>query len=254
MGGKETVLASVPYDRLALVYDAIPPGQAYQSVLQQALEVFSCHANIKSIVDLACGTGSATISLSAMGYQVTGLDLSPGMIDAARRKAQAAGEAPLFKVDDMRTFRLEESVDAVVCFGDAANHLLEEKDLRSWLFSVKTALRPGGLLVFDVNTLCGLKEWDGETYVLHNEDFAYICECVLLEDVMTVNATFFLPQPEPPHFYRHHETFWERAWPLAFWNQSLQEAGFEALHCWGWQTQDPGSERDRHVTITARRR
>lgn len=253
MGGEETRLKGVPYDRLALVYDAIPPGQAYQSVLQQALELFRDDEEIRTILDLACGTGSAAVALHAMGYQAIGMDRSPGMVQAARRKAEGAGEKLDFRVADMRDFSLEHPVDAVISTGDAVNHLLEKEDIKSCFSAVARGMRSGGWFVFDVNTLHGLKDWDSEVYTLHNQDFAYICECVLSEDLMTVNTTFFLPDPAPPHFYRHEESFMERAWPLTFLKACLQESGFEPLHCWGWQTQAPGGEGDRHVTLAARR-
>jgi ubiquinone/menaquinone biosynthesis C-methylase UbiE len=53
-----------------------------------------------SIVDLGCGTGSLSVLLAAAGHEVTGVDLSPEMIIAARHKALAAGLTIEFRVDD----------------------------------------------------------------------------------------------------------------------------------------------------------
>lgn len=249
-------MTAVPYDLLALVYDAIPPGQAYQSVLHQAQTLFQRHgARIERILDLACGTGSATVSLAASGYSVIGMDLSPEMVRAARRKAEVAGVDVQFAVGDMRDFDLPAPVDAILCLGDAVNHLLEMTDLTRAFRCMARALAPGGYLVFDVNTRRGLEEWDGEISAADAGDFAYIWECSLneLTGVTTVRASFFLPDPSPPHFRRYQEVFYERAWPLAVLDALMRQCGLEPLGVFGWQTMAAGTEADRHVTIAARR-
>jgi SAM-dependent methyltransferase/GNAT superfamily N-acetyltransferase len=43
------------------------------------------------VVDLGCGTGTLTVLLAADGYDVTGLDSSPAMLERARDKARDAG-------------------------------------------------------------------------------------------------------------------------------------------------------------------
>ena len=45
------------------------------------------------------------------------------------------------------------SFDLITCIDDALNHLLSEDDVRDALASMARNLAPGGLLVFDVNTL-----------------------------------------------------------------------------------------------------
>jgi len=244
------------YDLLALVYDAIPPGQAYQSVLHQAQALFARYApDARRVLDLACGTGSAAVALAAAGYQVTGLDLSPEMVRLATKKAAQAGLDVAFHVGDMRDFALAEPVDAVLCLGDAVNHLLDLDDLQRAFQCMARALSPGGLLVFDVNTRHGLEEWDGQTLAADAGEFAYIWECRLdsKTGITTVRASFFLPDPEPPRFRRFQDTFYERAWPLEVLYEVMKQSGLELLGTFGWQTMAAGTEADRHVTLGARR-
>src|SRR5687767_11187994 len=52
------------------------------------------------ILDLGCGTGSLSVLLAEMGHAVTGIDLSPRMIEQARQKARRHGEEIDLKVGD----------------------------------------------------------------------------------------------------------------------------------------------------------
>ena len=52
------------------------------------------------VVDLGCGTGSLSVLLAGAGYRVRGLDLSPRMLDRARRKADQAGLGVELRVGD----------------------------------------------------------------------------------------------------------------------------------------------------------
>jgi SAM-dependent methyltransferase len=62
----------------------------------------------------------------------------------------------------MRSFRLPEPVDLVVCEGDALNHVPHRRDLSKVLKAVARALRPGGRFFLDVNNLPGFQRfWKG---------------------------------------------------------------------------------------------
>jgi len=52
------------------------------------------------ILDIGCGTGSLSVLLSRLGHDVTGIDLSPVMIEHAQRKANKTGQQINFKVMD----------------------------------------------------------------------------------------------------------------------------------------------------------
>ncbi len=91
----------------------------------------------------------------APAYRVAGVDLSPRMLAAARRKVP---EARLV-LGDMTSVRLDERFDVVLCVYGSINHL---RRFRDWerVFAVSGArLDPGGLFVFDVNTERALAEF-----------------------------------------------------------------------------------------------
>jgi ubiquinone/menaquinone biosynthesis C-methylase UbiE len=96
------------------------------------------------IADLGCGTGSLSVLLATAGYTVTGLDIAPQMIKAARAKATAADASARFAVSDAAAPALPaERFDVVL-----ARHVLwAMPDVHAALERWIRLLRPGGVLV-----------------------------------------------------------------------------------------------------------
>lgn len=67
------------------------------------------------------------------------VDNSPGMCRQAREKARRAGVLLRVLRADMRTFRLPEPVDLMICEGDAINHLDRKAELTRVVRSVARA-------------------------------------------------------------------------------------------------------------------
>ena len=104
------------YDALAFSYDALTYDVDYeQNILfwQKLLTRF--HVKPESVLDLACGTGSASVLLAQQGYRVLGVDCSEQMLTVAAEKAAELENPPYFIKQKMQRLRLPEPVDAVLC-------------------------------------------------------------------------------------------------------------------------------------------
>ena len=141
------------YEALAPWYDVLTAGYEYDAWLS-ALEALAAEHGLtgRRVLDVGCGTGKSFLPLLRRGYEVAACDLSPAMVAAARRKLGASDAAELF-VADMRDLPPAGPVDLVTCLDDAVNHLLSDADLRAALRSFRRVLRPGGLAIFDCNSL-----------------------------------------------------------------------------------------------------
>ncbi len=79
-----------------------------------------------TVLDVGCGTGRHSIELAKRGFKPTGLDLSQGMLDVARKNAREAGVEVEFIQADATDFKLETRFDAALCLCEGAVGLIEK--------------------------------------------------------------------------------------------------------------------------------
>ena len=102
------------------------------------------------VLEVGCGSGLLTRHLVEAGHRVIATDASPAMLDLARATAPRADVRRLVLPDDPVP-----EADAIVGVGHALNYLRDAASIERGLLAIGRALRPGGVLAFD---LCDL-EW-----------------------------------------------------------------------------------------------
>ena len=103
----------------------------------------------KTILDLACGFGRHANRLALLGHSVTGVDLMPGFLRIAREKAEEMGVQVDYQQGDMRQLGFIEEFDRVVLFFTSFGYF-EDRENAQVMDNIARALKPGGLLVFDI--------------------------------------------------------------------------------------------------------
>jgi SAM-dependent methyltransferase len=105
-----------------------------------------------SILDCSCGIGTQAIGLALHGHQVHATDLSPVSVECARRESAEFGVTLTFGVADFR--HLSESIsdtfDVVISCDNSFAHCLHDDDIAAALTSIKSRLKPGGLLLVSI--------------------------------------------------------------------------------------------------------
>ncbi len=166
------------YDHYAQIYD--DSGQIVFSIkmIPYLGELLDRHtAPARSMLDLACGTGTVALSFAHQGWEVYAVDASSGMLDQARQKAQQSGQALAFSQQDMRHFTLPHPVALVTCLYDSLNYMLTLADLQQVFQQVSEALMRGGLFLGDMNTQVTLEEiWGSNTFFVDNKEIAVILQ------------------------------------------------------------------------------
>jgi SAM-dependent methyltransferase len=160
------------YEGLAPHYDAFTEGYAYEDWLSAVERLAFEHGlSGKRLLDVACGTGKSFLPMLARGYEVVACDLSPAMADVARAKAH--GRAQVL-VADMRDLPQVGAFDLITCLDDAVNYLTSAVELEAALQGFARNLRPGGIAVFDANTLATFRHGYSQTAALDSGG-AFFC-------------------------------------------------------------------------------
>jgi len=147
---KDSVLAA--YEAFAPIYNDFNHLNDYEMWLGRALLPALEEQGLKHgrVLDVGCGTGRAFNPLLNRGWQIQGCDLSPAMLQIARREG---GEEVDLAVADMRELPAFGEFELVIGLNDLVNFLLEENDLELALTGIHANLADHGLLVFDCNSI-----------------------------------------------------------------------------------------------------
>jgi SAM-dependent methyltransferase len=145
------------YDPIAAGYDLLTADWPYAEWLD-AIERLAIEHGLAGprVLDAACGTGKSFLPLLDRGYRITAVDASPAMAAIAAAKA---GDRAVVRVADVRALpRYGDGFDLITCLDDVVNHLPAEPDVVLAFQSLRRNLAPGGLLIFDVNTLAAYRD------------------------------------------------------------------------------------------------
>jgi SAM-dependent methyltransferase len=159
--------AKATYDAFASVYDEFTASYNLELWLGNILGTLEgIGLQGKRLLDVGCGTGGSLLPMLARGWQVTGCDVSPGMIEQAREKVD---DSVRLEVADMRMLPTFGEFDLVWALGDPVNYLMTVGELEQALRGMGANLAPGGLLAIDANTLHAYRHFFAERRVVEGE-------------------------------------------------------------------------------------
>lgn len=132
---------------------ALDEMQSYRNQLKlweaEAAKSFPPRA---SILNIGCGTGREAFALHALGFRVTGVDISETAVETARASAAAQGIQMDFLVTDGKTLPFEDAAfDAAILWAQTFGLFHGEKAQQEILAQCGRVLRPGGLLSFSAH-------------------------------------------------------------------------------------------------------
>ncbi len=248
-----------PYDVMAPFYDRMNEELDYARWADFIEAQFARYAKTKPelVLDLAAGTGSMTVELARRGYDMIAVDRSEDMLSAAaERIADAELTGVLLLLQDMTSFELYGTVDAVVCCLDSVNHLTGDGDLTKCLALVHNYLNPDGLFLFDVNTPHKFRTVYGENdFILEDEENGTVCCWRNAYDVESGLCDFDLTvfTENADGTYRRTDTVQqERCFAGEQLCRALTDAGFETLGVFSDYAFTSASEEDDRWYIAAR--
>ena len=152
------------YEAMAPVYDDFTAHHEYDAWLADLVVLLERNdLRGRRLLDVGCGTGKSVLPMLSKGWEATGTDLSPAMLELAREKA---GEEVRLEQADMRELPVFGEFDVVWALDDAINYLLSDDELVRAMVGMRDNLATTGLLLFDVNALTAYRTFFAETSVV----------------------------------------------------------------------------------------
>lgn len=270
------------YTGFAQVYELFMDNVPYEAWSRYLIHLLKEYGVADGIVlELGCGTGKMTRLLAQAGFDMIGIDNSEEMLQIARDASfftnepqevfdgeiedlsgssvsgqEKAGLDILYLLQDMREFELYGTVRAVVSVCDSMNYMLEEGELLQVFQLVNNYLDPGGIFIFDMNTLYKYREVLGETVICENrEEGSFIWENFYDEEeqINQYDLTFFIRE-EGALYRKYEETHVQRGYEVKKVRELLEQAGMEFVGMFDAFTKEPVKETSERIYFIARER
>lgn len=243
------------YGPLARRYDALTWDVDYGAWARYLQKHFArAGREVRSVVDLACGTGSLVLRLTRLGYAVTGVDLSPDMLALAADKCAGLDPPPLLLRQDMSRLRLLSPADAVVCCLDSLNYVTRPAAVQRTFSRVWSSLAPGGLFLFDIRTPELLRSMDGRLCRDEGADVYCVWEGRFSQkrNILTYFMDLFF-ENEDGAWTREQELHEEYAYQPAQLEEWLRAAGFVRIRQCGNLVMRPPKPGEERIFFTAQK-
>lgn len=235
------------YKDLAASYDRLTNDVDYEATVEFYMQILEREGvKPRTVVDLACGTGSVTAILAKKGYQVTGVDMSEEMLTVAFDKCMEIEPMPMFSCQYLQELRLPKAVDMAVCALDSLDYILDPADCKEAIRRTYKALNPGGIFIFDVNTPEKLRAMDDQVFLDEDDDVYCVWRGEFDEQTNICSYGMDLFQREGNLWHRSFEEHQEYAYSEKQLRGYLKEAGFTHIEVYAdreFVSPRPGEQR-----------
>ena len=242
------------YHELAKSYDRLTNDVDYKATVEFYMQILEQEKlSPRTVVDLACGTGSVTEILARKGYEVTGVDMSEEMLTQAMAKVMDMENPPRFVCQYLQALKLPRAVDMAVCALDSLDYITNPLDCAEAIQRAYKALNPGGIFIFDVNTPEKLRAMDGQVFLDEDDDVYCVWRGEFDEETNICSYGMDLFQRQGDVWHRSFEEHREYAYSAEQLVGYLKDAGFTGIRVYADRRfEDPG-EGEQRIYIKARK-
>lgn len=259
MNDKHKLGLPLEYQQMPEYFDIFTTN-AETEVKNSLIERLLKEQNVKTVLDMTCGTGSQVFYLYGLGYEVVGSDFSPDLIKQARQKANSRESDITFLDGDMRELYVGQ-FDAVITIFNAIGHLTKS-DFTKALRNIHANLKDGGVYVFDIFNLEAITDkiiddFDmnvegivSGTKIVHNQHSEIDKENRLLTS--HDRYTIFKEEGELPEILTN--SFSIRIYSAEELNDMLIQNGFETVRQYDINGNDFTADKSLNILTVARKR
>ena len=242
------------YHELAKSYDRLTNDVDYEATVDFYMQILDREGlKPRTVVDLACGTGSVTEILARRGYEVMGVDMSEEMLTQAMAKVMDMENPPRFVCQCLQELRLPRAVDMAVCALDSLDYITNPNDCAEAIRRTWKALNPGGIFIFDVNTPEKLKAMDGQVFLDEDDDVYCVWRGEFDEQTNICSYGMDLFQREGDVWHRSFEEHREYAYSAEQLTHYLKDAGFTHIEVYADRLFEAPREGEQRIYFKARK-
>ena len=249
------------FGEFAKYYDLVHQNKNYEkesAYVDSLIRRFK--PDTRSILDVGCGTGNYAFAMQALGYEVTGVDASPEMIEIAEEKL--AGKPvetskPSFCCSRMEEYTSQRKSDAVICLFFSLCYQSTEDLIRQSLRRFKEQLNDHGILIFDFWHKAGVMsekpELKIQRYRAENSEVTKLVEPTMDEaaDCVVIDYTFYV-ENEKGNLSKFKESHKVRYLNPELLTKHLSELNFKVELIEGWMTNQKLKDNEWSGIIVAR--
>mgnify|MGYP001255211524 CR=1 FL=1 len=246
------------YTSFAAVYDTFMdniPYEEWEKYLKSLLYKYGVREGL--VLELGCGTGNMTEILAQSGYDMIGVDNAEEMLEIAIEKRMKSGLDILYLQQDMREFELYGTVKAIVSVCDSVNYILEEEELEEVFRLVNNYLDPGGVFIFDFNTVYKYREILGDQTIAENrEECSFIWDNYYYEEerINEYELSLFIREGDSELYRKYQETHFQKAYDLETMKRLITQSGLEYITAYDAFTKEAPTRVSERIYVIARER
>lgn len=231
------------YDYLADWFETLNDDCDYAKWSQYFIQGLSAFQAGRRGLELGCGSGAFSRTLTKAGYSMTGADISAPMLSKAAALAKDEGLNIPYVLADAKTIKTPERYDFILSPNDCYNYL-PQKSLPSAFRRAAACLKKDGIFWFDVSSPYKLREKIANNiFADDREDVTYLSFNRLFGDRVEMDVTLFVREKDG-RFCRLDEKHVQYIHEETDILTALEVAGFERLRVEGHLGEEKaGSER-----------
>jgi len=135
------------YKTFSKYYDPVLSAD-YDRSVDTLDKIFKKFGDVKTVLDIGCGTLQHALRLKKLGYEIEGCDASDSMLKIAKRN-----KISVFKADITKGINSGKKYDAIICLGSVIQHILDKDDVLLGLRNINIVLKPDGLFILGLSNL-----------------------------------------------------------------------------------------------------
>lgn len=244
------------YTSFAQVYDELMDNIPYDEWIDYIIRLLH-EQNITDglVTELGCGTGTITEGLASAGYDMIGIDLSPDMLEIANEKKLEHGlSSIMYLQQDMCSFELFGTVNAIICVCDSINYLENTEQITTVFSLANNYLEAGGIFICDFKTRHYFRDVVADSTIAEDrDDVSFIWDNYYDEEQNINELSLSLFTKETDDLYRKTQEFhYQIGLTCEEMKHCVDAAGMELLAMYDAFTHNPATDNSERVYVIAR--